>query len=72
MGFGIALVPAGLGHFGVDEVYQACYFTQSALSMSCLDAERADRVADPSLRIRDFMTDLVSLLANHLTEHGHG
>ncbi|KAI9633836.1 uncharacterized protein MKK02DRAFT_38499 [Dioszegia hungarica] len=42
MGFGIALVPAGLGHFGVDEVYQACYFTQT----------------DPALRIRDFMTDL--------------
>lgn len=28
MGFGVPLVPAALGHFGVDPEYQACYFTQ--------------------------------------------
>lgn len=29
IGFGISLVPAGLGHFGPDPIYEACYFTES-------------------------------------------
>lgn len=28
LGFGVPLVPAILGHFGVDNAYGACYFTE--------------------------------------------
>lgn len=64
LGFGVPLVPAALGHFGLDPIYNVCYFTQGKLFATPCEQKQlralvADSAADKVLRIRDFVLDLV-------------